>query len=146
MNQNLITDENVAWWYYGESSPKNVGKFMTFIQGSVSDELQSLVLKAIEQGATTHVKHTNPGSVGMSPLAKGDTSVIVWYSSDDKESLKRLASFMVENGLVPRTKKGRYYNISFKYDIQTTSGEYGANFKSAIKLHDLMDLNTGVFY
>ena len=92
------------------------------------------------------MKHTNPGSVGMSPLAKGDTSVIVWYSSDDKESLKALAGFLVENGLVAKTKKGRYYNIPFKYDEQTLNGEYGKNFKSAIKLHDLMNLDTGVFY
>ena len=42
-----------------------------------------------------------------------------------------------------KTKTGRLYNISFKFDDQTRAGEYGADFKGAIKLAQFIDLNTG---
>jgi hypothetical protein len=152
MKDELATAKDLGWYYYAEigvkknpfSESDNVGKFMTFGKGEITDETQALILKAIEQGATPLVKHTNPSTVELNPYADGDSWVIVWYSTDEKESLKKLASFLTENGLIPKTKAGRYYNISFKYDNQTQNGEYGEAFKAAIKLEDLMDLNTGL--
>lgn len=41
-----------------------------------------------------------------------------------KKDLQGLAKFLIENDLVPKSKSGSYYNISFKYDEQTRNGEY----------------------
>ena len=50
---------------------------------------------------------------------------------------------MLNNNLIRRTKDGRLYNLSFKLNVQTRSGEYGKDFKAELKLSDLIDLNTG---
>lgn len=50
---------------------------------------------------------------------------------------------MLDNNLIPKTKDGRLYNLSFKLNIQTQSGEYGKDFKAELKLSDLIDLSTG---
>lgn len=52
---------------------------------------------------------------------------------------------MLENNLIRRTKTGRLYNISFKFDDQTLAGEYGSDFEGKIKLEQFVDLNTGEF-
>ena len=52
-------------------------------------------------------------------------------------------AFMLENNLIQKTKAGKLFNISFKLDDQTRAGEYGADFKSEIKLADFIDLYTG---
>ena len=49
----------------------------------------------------------------------------------------------MENNLIQKTKAGKLFNISFKLDDQTRAGEYGADFKSEIKLADFIDLYTG---
>ena len=51
--------------------------------------------------------------------------------------------FFLENKLIRRTKTGRLYNISFKFDEQTRAGEYGSDFKAEIKLEKFVDLDTG---
>ena len=48
-----------------------------------------------------------------------------------------------ENGLIQKTKAGRLYDISFKPDSQTVSGEYGAAFHSDIRLSSFLNLDTG---
>ena len=53
-----------------------------------------------------------------------------------------LFSSFLDNNLIKRTKTGRLYNISFKYDDQTRAGEYGNEFKASIKLDDFLDLYT----
>lgn len=63
-----------------------------------------------------------------------------------KKDLQGLAKFLIENDLVPKSKSGSYYNISFKYDEQTRNGEYWKQFNSSISLKDLMNLYTGEFY
>lgn len=78
--------------------------------------------------------------------SKDGSWVIVWYSTDEEKALKGLTKFLIEHGLVAKTKSGRYYNISFKYDKQTRNGEYGEQFKASISMKDLIDLNTGEFY
>ena len=45
--------------------------------------------------------------------------------------------------LIQKTKSGRLYNISFKFDAQTHTGEYGTGFEGIIKLAQFVDLNTG---
>ena len=50
---------------------------------------------------------------------------------------------MIQNDLIRKTKSGRYYNNSFKFDDQTRAGEYGADFEGKIKLNEFIDLETG---
>lgn len=70
--------------------------------------------------------------------------VICFYlNGDDVENHKRVIQFMIYNNLIRKTKSGRYYNNSFKFDDQTRAGEYGANFEGKIKLDEFIDLNTG---
>lgn len=53
---------------------------------------------------------------------------------------------MLDNGLIRKTKSGKLYNISFKYDSQTYEGKYkGSGFAGEIKLADSVDLETGEF-
>ena len=49
---------------------------------------------------------------------------------------------MIKFGLIKRTKTGRLYDISFKFDSQTRAGEYGADFEGKIKLSQFIDLYT----
>ena len=52
---------------------------------------------------------------------------------------------MMDNNLIRKTKAGKLYNISFKYDNQTRAGEYGTAFTGEIKLEHFVDLQTGKF-
>lgn len=151
MKDELVSKRMGGWCWYGVNTFKetdNVGKFMTFVKYDISDEMQGLILKAIEQGVTPFIKHTDPDMLkrAFNPYAKDGTLAIIWYSTDEEKALKNLAKFLIDNGLVPKTKAGKYYNVSFKYDEQTRNGEYGEQFKASISLKDLMDLNTGEFY
>ncbi|PFC97095.1 hypothetical protein [Bacillus cereus] len=156
MKDELVNIRRGGWCWYGTNTYKetdNVGKFMTFVKDDISDEMQELILKAIKQGVTPFIKHTDPERLKrtgiikpFNPYAKDGTLAIIWYSTDEEKDLKNLAKFLIDNGLVPKTKAGKYYNISFKYDEQTRNGEYGEQFKASISLKDLMDLTTGEFY
>ena len=77
-------------------------------------------------------------------LRDDETGVIYFYlNGDDIENHRRVIRFMMDNELIQKTKAGRLYNISFKFDDQTRAGEYGADFKGVIKLAQFIDLNTG---
>ena len=53
---------------------------------------------------------------------------------------------MLDNGLIRKTKSGKLYNISLKYDSQTYAGKCkGSGFAGEIKLADFVDLETGEF-
>ncbi|MBC3514725.1 hypothetical protein [Ruminococcus bicirculans (ex Wegman et al. 2014)] len=72
------------------------------------------------------------------------TGVICFYlNGDDIANHKRVLQFMMDNDLIRKTKAGKYYNISFKFDDQTRAGEYGSNFEGKIKLETFIDLTTG---
>ena len=69
--------------------------------------------------------------------------VICFYQNgDDINHHKLILAFMYKNGLIKKTKTGRLYNISFKFDNQTRAGEYGADFEGKIKLSQFIDLYT----
>ncbi|PEE42842.1 hypothetical protein [Bacillus pseudomycoides] len=149
MKDELVSSRIGGWCWYGTNTFKetdNVGKFMTYVPDDISDEMQALILKAIKQGATPFVKHTDPDTLAFNPYAKNGSLAIIWYSTDEEKNLKALAKFLVDNDLVPKTKAGKYWKLSFKYDEQTRNGEYGEQFKPSITLEDLMDLNTGEFF
>lgn len=74
------------------------------------------------------------------------TGVICFYCNGyEAEEHKRILRFMLDNGLIQRTKAGKLYNISFKFDNQTRAGEYthNDNFEGKIKLEQFVDLYTG---
>ena len=149
MKGELVIRKMGGCCWYGTNTFRetdNVGKFMTFVQDDISNEMQELILKAIKQGVTPLVKHTDPDMLAFNSYARDGSLAIIWYSTDDENALKGLAKFLIDNGLVSKTKAGKYYNISFKYDKQTRNGEYGEQFKPSISLKDLMDLNSGEFY
>lgn len=143
-NIDLVTYADLGWWWYYEGERENLphidGKFMTFGEGVVPDSMQEIILSGLHEGVTPLVKHTHPDRIAESDKS---TWVIIWYSDDSKESLQKLALFLYRNDLIQRTKAGRLYNIAFKYDEQTRTGEYGGDFKAKISLDKIMDLDTG---
>ena len=53
-------------------------------------------------------------------LRDDETGVICFYlNGDDIENHRRVIRFMMDNELIQKTKAGRLYNISFKFDDQT---------------------------
>ena len=77
-------------------------------------------------------------------LTGSETGVICFYlNGDDMENHHRVIQFMLDNKLIRKTKAGKLYNISFKFDNQTRAGKYGANFEGTIKLAQFINLNTG---
>jgi len=132
-NINVAIIENPAWIIYYNSEKKNyediVGKFLTFNKKPIPERTIGLIKKAIEDGICDEIKHSNTESGYVNPHSNDQNEyVICWYSSDDKEKLHRLTRFLVDNDLVMKTKVGKLYNISFKYDDQTKNNCYGENF------------------
>ena len=66
-----------------------------------------------------------------------------YIDGTDMDAHRRVLTFMLENGLIPKTKNNRFSNISFKFNSQTRAGEYGTDFKADITLSQFLDLNTG---
>ena len=112
------------------------GKWMYFF-----DDQQfalDICQKAVDEDACAECKCSDMELTGES------TGVICFYlNGDDKEAHKKVIAFMLKNNLIKKTKTGKYYNISFKFDNQTRAGEYGADFEGKIKLEEFINLNTG---
>lgn len=125
-----------GWIYYidteKESSLKNdkVGKWMHFFNNR---EFADRICKtAVETGVVAEAKYRD-APIGV---------CCFYLNGDDFEGHKRCIDFFLKNDLIRKTKTGRLYNVSFKYDTQTLSGQYGSDFKSDIRLADFVDLNT----
>lgn len=70
----------------------------------------------------------------------------LYLNGNDREGHTRALRYMLDNGLIKKTKSGKLYNISFKYDSQTYTGKYkGSGFTGEIKLADIVDLESGKF-
>lgn len=131
--------ENEYWVYYLEPEKAKLldqhktGKWMYFFADV--DFADKITSEAVKRGIVAEAKHSNAAN-----------GVCCFYlHGDDLPSHKKVISYFLENGLIQKTKTGKLYNISFKYDDQTRAGEYGDDFKSEIKLCDFLDLNTGEF-
>jgi dipeptidyl aminopeptidase/acylaminoacyl peptidase len=48
----------------------------------------------------------------------------LYLNGNDKEGHTRVLRYMLDNGLIRKTKSGKLYYISFKYDSQTFAGKY----------------------
>lgn len=127
-----------GWVFYvGEnylSLEKNKsGKWMYFFDDiSFADEICE---NAVLNDVCVESKHSDE--------AKG---VCCFYlNGDDIDSHKKVIEYFIKNNLIKKTKAGKLYNISFKFDSQTRAGEYGGDFVAEIKLDQFVDLQTGEF-
>lgn len=129
--------EDFTWIFYirDTSSYKSdkVGKWMYFF--SNKEFAEKICRNAVDEGVVNEAKHTN-----------GDKGVCCFYINGDEDSEhKKVINFFIKNNLIRKTKKGKYFNITFKYDNQTYINEYRKEFNSEIKLEDFINLETGEF-
>ncbi len=124
------------WIFYLGENHNNLdqskcGKWMYFFN-DVSSAAE-MCEKAIVNDICVESKHSN-----------APEGVCCFYlNGDDIQAHKRVINYFVENNLIRRTKIGKLYNISFKYDNQTRAGMYGDEFIGEIKLEQFLNLNTG---
>lgn len=108
-----------------------IGKWMYFFNNK--DFISKICKKAIEKNIVDTCKHTNDN----------DGVACFYIEYDNLNAHRKVINFFLENNLIPKTKNGRYYDISFKTDEQTLNGEYGNDFKAKMKLHQFIDLKNG---
>lgn len=108
-----------------------IGKWMYFFNNK--DFISKICKKAIEENIVDTCKHTNDN----------DGVACFYIEYDNLNAHRKVINFFLENNLIPKTKNGRYYDISFKTDEQTLNGEYGNDFKAKMKLHQFIDLKSG---
>lgn len=126
-----------GWVYYlQEDAPKvldkhKCGKWMYFFENK--EFAAEMCRNAVESGVVKESKHSDAES-GVSCF---------YLNGDDIETHKKVIQFFMDNNLIRKTKVGKLYNISFKFDDQTRAGEYGADFKGEIKLEQFLNLTTG---
>ena len=134
----MITKSLGGWVFYIDDSidhiaslGKNTGKWMHFFTDI--DFIADICRRAVETGVVFEAKHTDD-----------DTGVACFYLDfDDMDGHKKVLSFFLDNDLIRKTKSGRLYNISFKLDDQTRSGQYGEEFVAKLSLDEFVDLHTG---
>lgn len=130
-----------GWFWYLSNEGKKLdrekcGKWMSFFDDQKF--AQDICEKAIAEHVCCECKCSDM------EMKQEPTGVICFYlNGDDMENHKRVIEFMIKNNLIKRTKTGRYYNMSFKFDFQTRRKEYGADYERKIKLSEFIDLNTG---
>ena len=107
--------------------------------------MDDIVGTAVLDGVVVEAKYSNPETLIAAGSKQG---VCCFYlNGNDRESHKRVLSYMLENGLIRKTKTGKLYNISFKFDTETYAGKYkGSGFSGKIKLADFVDLETGELF
>lgn len=107
------------------------------------ERADELVHEAVVTGVVVEAKRSTAEHVA---LTRTSTGVCCFYlNGDDVEAHRRAIGFLLSHDLVQRTKTGRLYNISFKFDEQTRAGEYSDGFHAKICLADFVDLDTGEF-
>lgn len=106
--------------------------------------MDDIVGTAVLDGVVVEAKYSNPETLIAAASKHG---VCCFYlNGNDREVHKRVLSYMLENGLIRKTKSGKLYNISFKFDSETYAGKYkGSGFSGKIKHADFVDLKTGEF-
>ena len=129
-------ETNSAWIYYiGDDSKlisNKVGKWMYFFKNN-RKFVEKVCKEAVEKDIVCESKHSN-----------AEEGVACFYlNKDDVENHKRVIQYFISNGLIQKTKTGRFYNISFKTNVQTADGQYGGDFLAEIKLDKFINLDTG---
>ena len=126
------------WLVYGKEHERLDGKWMVF--STDIDYLNNLCKEAVEKDLVKEAKFS------FSSNEPGGACVACLYiNADDIEGNKKLLKYLLDKGAIRRTKTGKLYNISFKFDDQTRAKEYGEDFKAKICLADYLNLETGEF-
>lgn len=131
----METIHSMGWIFYVNDKPifdsNKVGKWMYFFDDK--NFVAEICKKAVNNHIVEEAKHSD------------DTAGVACFylNCDDLDAHKRVIAYFLENNLIKKTKKGRLYNISFKFDKQTKAREYGENFHSNIKLENFINLDTG---
>ena len=128
------------FWYLTENYSKldtdKCGKWMYFFTDQ--DFAKSICEKAIKEQVCYECKCADLS------VQKTESDPICFYlNGDDVAQHKSVIQFMLDNDLIKRTKVGKLYNISFKYNSQTLANKYGEDFKGELKLENFIDLFTG---
>jgi len=146
-----ITHENLHWVYYrrNEDTIENCGKWMLFFDENSYQFAIDICNKAVAERVVNSCKHTlfEHETNVSNTNKKRKTGVICFYLNGRifLEHIKIL-EFFKTNNLFRKTKTGKLYNISFKFDYQTIDHEYGKDFSPKLRLSNFMDLSTGIFF
>lgn len=130
-----------GWYWYLTDNAKlleryKCGKWMYFFTDQ--EYAMSLCDKVISKNICYECKCTD-----MAFRDAKDGVICFYVNSNDMERHRRVIQFMLDNNLIKKTKNGRLHNISFKFNEQTYTGQYGTDFNGLIKLADFLDLDTG---
>lgn len=130
-------------WVYFLTNPypkydeNKVGKWIFFFSFDNLEFVENICRQAIEQKIVDECKYQ------FRKVSNEKSGLACFYlHSDDLNTHKKVIQYFMVNNLIPKTKTGRYHNISFKFDSQTRNNEYGEEFKSKICLSDFIDLET----
>ena len=141
----IVRVDNPWWSFYIdiELAPgldeRRCGKWMFYFNDI--EFAEEICRRAALGMVVAECKHSSSGSV----IESGRGVACFYLNSDDIKGHRRVIAFMLEHGLVRKTKSGKLYNIGFKLDDQTRAGEYGSDFKARITLSDFVDLESGEF-
>lgn len=113
------------------------GKWMHFFNVDNKSYIDEKCKEAVESDVVCEAKFSFKNKDNKSGVA------CFYINGDDIDAHKRVISFFLKNRLIPKTKKGLYTNISFKYDNQTRASEYGTDFEPKISLSKFINLETG---
>lgn len=133
----MYVNSNEDWMRYSKhgdwklSNIKNGGKWMHYYKER--EFATEIVNKAIEAGIVEYAKHT-----------KGASGIVCLYcSGDDLDAHLLVINFMRENNLIRLTKDYNYFDVSFKFNGQSWSKQFGPNLEGMIKLSDFINLENG---
>ena len=85
--------------------------------------MDDIVGTAVLDGFVVEAKYSNPETL----IAAGSKHGVCCFflNGNDREVHKRVLSYMLENGLIRKTKSGKLYNISFKFDSEGSVEKVG---------------------
>lgn len=134
----MIITTNPAWVMYDADNAQPIGlkcgKWMHFFMTRAA--AVAICETAITTSVVNSCKHSN-----------GETGMICFYiDGTDLAAHQRVIRFMLDNQLIRKTEAGKLFDIAFKFDLQTVSGEYGQKVKAVMRLPDFIDLRTGDFF
>ena len=145
MSDVLIKDD-LAWTWYQNRNISNIdknkcGKWMYFFRddGKGIEFVKDKCREAVQRGIVECAKHNNAKSL----KAIGTGVACFYLNYDDTERHQNVIQFLLDNGMIQKTKVGKLYNNSFKLDSQTSSDEYGKDYVPVLKLENFIDLETG---
>lgn len=122
------------WVYYSVDNfvafdNDNFGKWMFFFDNVTYAE--QICRLAVQSGVCKRAKHANDagGICGF------------YTNADDIATHETILRFMLSNNLIRKTKSGKYFDISFKYEEENPDNTA----RTPLKLSDFVDLESGQF-